>query len=249
MRDYFQRTPHSVHEATIDNEREVGDQRPRQREDLHGSMINKKVRAVCGRCNSGWMSGVETEAIRPLKRLMFGERHVISPPEQLALVHWVLLKLFVSEFNKPVSPSFTAATRRAFMQTRAIPANLFIGAMAYDGGEPPGHGKWCAALSRQAIWIGDEDQSPEILANDAMQRNTVSATFGVGFAAFHIYHSYALAVTPGSNPIFARDLWPCAGVSLNWPPHQIMTTDELDEGAAAFDRYLAAKKGRPLPIL
>jgi hypothetical protein len=248
MRHYFTRTPHSIHEAALDNERDVGEGLPRMFEDRHGSMINKKVRAVCGKCNNGWMSGIETEAIPPLKRLMFGKRHIISPAEQLAVLRWVVLKLFVVEFDKPVSPSFTTATRRAFKETRAIPANLFLHAMAYDGGSPRGHGKWCAGLTRQAIWIGDEGESPELLADGTMQRNTVSATFGVGFVAFHIFHSYTLAVNPGSNSVFVRDFWPATSGPLDWPPHQIMTTDELTEGAGAFDRYLAAKKGRPVPI-
>lgn len=248
MRSYFKRTPHSVHEASIVKGRPVGSGLPRDFEDRHGSMINKKVRAVCGRCNNGWMSGIETAAIPALKRLMFGAQHVIDPKEQLSIVHWVLLKLFVSEFDKPSSPTFTGATRRAFQEERAIPENLFIYAMAYDGGVPPGHGKWCAGLTRQAIWIGEKGTEPAILADGSMQRNTVSATFGVGLVAFHIFHSYTLAVTPRSHPVFARDLWPPSGASLNWPPHQIMTTDELIEGAAAFDRYLASKKGGAYPV-
>ncbi len=212
-------------------------------------MINKKVRAVCGRCNNGWMSGIEKAAMPPLKRLMFGTPHVISPSEQLTILHWVLLKLFVSEYGKPAYPSFTATTRRAFMETRAIPNNLFMYAMAYDGGSPRGHGKWCAGLSSHAVWVGEEGEPNELLADGTIQRNTVSATFGVGFAAFHIFHSYTLAVQPGFSPVFARTLWPSSGVWLDWPPHQIMTTDELTEGAASFDRYLASKVGNALPFI
>ena len=206
--------------------------------DRHGSMVNKKVRAVCGRCNNGWMSEIESKAKEPLTKLMFRHSHLVSYEDQIHLLNWIFLKLCVAEFDKPPSPAFHQATRDLFFKERALPENLYIDLLAYEGG-----GNWTAAYHRQALWIGNEPDTPESDATGFIQRNTQSVTFGVGWLTICAFHSYAIAAEPSNQPQINRRIWPSTGTTISWPPAQIMTSDELATLARAFDSYVVSRRG------
>lgn len=51
--------------------------------------FRQTVQDVCGRCNSGWMSGLEAIAQRVLSPLILGRPHVIEPADQAPTTVWV----------------------------------------------------------------------------------------------------------------------------------------------------------------
>ena len=242
MAPFFTRTPHDVHET---RRGEALDSDPIDR---HGNLVNKKVKAVCKTCNNGWMSKAEMAAKEPLIRLMHRLAHTFSADDQDALARWIMIKLFVMEWDKPASPAFTQETRDAFYnggryREGKLPENLFIDLLAYEGG-----GIWTAAFHRQAIWIGDEGGAPTPDSEGFVLRNTQSVTFGIGYLTVHVFHSYTIAAAPTGNRAITRRIWPPHDGCHSWPPFQIMTSDEIKTLSIAFSTYLASKGGL-LPIL
>ena len=51
--------------------------------------FRQAVQDVCGRCNSGWMSGLEAIAQRVLSPLILGRPHVVEPADQAPITAWV----------------------------------------------------------------------------------------------------------------------------------------------------------------
>jgi hypothetical protein len=54
----------------------------------HGTSLEAKARAVCGRCNSSWMSQVEQSVSGILPQLVKGRRALLDRKDQEALARW-----------------------------------------------------------------------------------------------------------------------------------------------------------------
>ncbi len=67
----------------------------------NGSVSTIQLRVVCRiRCNSGWMSALETRAKPILIPLMLGQPLVMSSDDQRILARWFALKVMVAEFSE-----------------------------------------------------------------------------------------------------------------------------------------------------
>ncbi|MGZ6929965.1 MAG: hypothetical protein ACXVK4_05465, partial [Acidimicrobiia bacterium] len=60
------------------------------RKDGHLRLIIRD--AICKRCNNGWMSQIEEEAARPLKRMVSLSVVTLSPEDRDAIALWAVLK-------------------------------------------------------------------------------------------------------------------------------------------------------------
>src|SRR3954447_892288 len=83
-----------------------------------GGSKTKRVKAVCKRCNSGWMSVLETKVRPTILPLMKAEPSILDLEARRTLVEWVVLKTFIAEQNTtPGSPPdsiFEQAARSSF---------------------------------------------------------------------------------------------------------------------------------------
>src|SRR3954451_18649741 len=66
-----------------------------------GDFGSKKIRKVCKKCNSGWMSRLQNKAKSLLIPLLEGEDCEIPPQEMVTIASWVTMTTMVAEFLQP----------------------------------------------------------------------------------------------------------------------------------------------------
>lgn len=78
--------------------------------EFSGPRIDMKVRVVCGGCNSGWMSDLETHVAPLLVRVAEGRHASLSKDQQAVLARWALKTALVFQFTldgqEAVNPEF-----------------------------------------------------------------------------------------------------------------------------------------------
>jgi hypothetical protein len=99
------------------------------------SLLNKQIKVVCGRCNNGWMNGIE-KAVKPIMTpLLRGEETTLTPADQETLAVWITLKSMVGELGvqnikiRVISDEF----RQEFYRTKSMPAGWHVWIGFYGG--------------------------------------------------------------------------------------------------------------------
>jgi len=101
-----------------------------------GSVLNLVARAVCARCNSGWMSQLE-ERVRPLllafiEAAYTGAPFVLAPDQAATVATWAVKTAWIRELTSP-SPSATPQMRHALHQRLLPPEYSAVWAARYVG--------------------------------------------------------------------------------------------------------------------
>jgi hypothetical protein len=99
-------------------------------------LFNMTVPHVCGDCNSGWMSDIETKAKRHVVPFIFDDYRQMGALTQQTVEHvsrWSYLKVISLELGRPSehTPTHQPSTYSAFKKTRLPPypnSSLAIGA-------------------------------------------------------------------------------------------------------------------------
>jgi hypothetical protein len=98
-----------------------------------GDPHSKRLRIVCGTCNSGWMSQLQEQAKPLLIQLIAGNWPNLSPHDQRVLAAWATMFTMVVEFadlNTLVTPF---SQRDEFRQTRVPPKGWAVWIGRFDG--------------------------------------------------------------------------------------------------------------------
>jgi hypothetical protein len=174
----------------------------------------------CARCNNGWMSGLENDVMSFMTDMVYrGMKTLLDADRQRALIRWIVKTAMVYEFTGAAVEQkyFTADERKAFKESYALPANMWIWLGRYDGVLPV-HSLQLRATS--------EDVRPRVY----------SLTFTANFLAMQVFAfresesdlaQYARATTSTR----LMQLYPQPGGWMNWPP----PTTIDDEGLQVLD--------------
>ena len=154
-----------------------------------GHSWTKTIRAVCKRCNNGWMSELET-AVKPiLIPLIATQPHELTVEAMGVLGQWIALKIMVGERNHPEVAVTPQEDRSKFRATREIPANFRIWIARC------GTAGWETGYLRHAATIGT---SP-IVTPQHRFKNIQSVAFGIGDLFVFVVHTTVDGVL-NSNP-------------------------------------------------
>src|SRR3981081_3131747 len=63
-----------------------------RRTEIPQDLAHLQVHGTCGNCNQGWMSSLESAAMRPLGVMMCGGALRLSQEDQLTIARWMTLK-------------------------------------------------------------------------------------------------------------------------------------------------------------
>jgi hypothetical protein len=195
------------------------------------------------RCNSGWMSVLETRVKPILTPLMLGQPLVMNSDNQRILSRWFALKVLVAEFSEPDTVCTPQSERETFMLTDVPPANWQIW-IAHKRGTD-----WRVKYTRTAMTLGVAQDGGALIPPDGnYAKNANAVTMGIGELLLH-----AIALPPGITVQFdnklarpLRRIWPLSGDIL-WPPGQILTDRDCDHVASALDRFSATLPWQPIP--
>jgi hypothetical protein len=186
-----------------------------RRKTRQGHVVQKKIYAVCGTCNSGWMSRLESAAKPVLTQLQAADSCSLDLVRQTILANWIVLKMMVVEHSIRNQAIFTQAARTAFMERREMPPNLQIWLFRC------GKGRWRSGYARHAsgarrIPISELPNVPTVPDNPPNVKS-VSLGFNELFihANFTVLADFKLDL---EHDRFGVRLWPFGGGSINWPP-------------------------------
>jgi len=198
-----------------------------------GHSGSRKIRKVCGRCNSGWVSLIDGAAKKIAIPLINGAAVELTREDCRALAAW-FAKLAMVADAMDIRTMVVPQADRDWMRQQSLPPirwEVWIG--FYEGSE------WreLAMQHHSGILnfaaIGD----PEALSGYVN-----SATFGLGNLLAHVIGSEDFEIDLGTGARIMRRIWPAID-PLTWPlPHSI-TDDEAGAIARSLrEAYLSSRE-------
>jgi hypothetical protein len=200
---------------------------------IEGDIASRKLKAPCRKCNSGWMSCLETLAKPVLTPLILGQETTLDLGAQRTLVDWVILKTIIGERDDEASARIPDSDIKQFYKHRAPPNGLkaWVGRYSRRTGAPG------TRYSRFAIWR-DDGIGVQI------------SSFFIGELYIHVFTS---SVPPRPNRDIYRlrergaqllaQIYPSTGSSIAWP----LTHSMNDEDARFLVEAIVPPRLRRFP--
>lgn len=187
-----------------------------------GPAGSRKIRKVCGKCNSGWMSILESQAKPALAAMIRDEEFKISLEMQRRLSAWAAMTAIVAECTDPPSQAIPPQDRSVLMNSSTPPEHWRIWFGRYRGQDWKQryhHAAVLAATSREEALVGGGVP------------NTQASTFVVGHML--MYASSSTVMNPDTHlvPVLASKLirvWPMSGGVVAWPPVDVVGDAEVN---------------------
>lgn len=202
--------------------------KPPEVKSRQGHTWTKTIRAVCRRCNNGWMSILES-AVKPiLTPLINTQPHYLTREAMHVLGQWIALKIMVGERNRPEEAVTPKEECAKFRSTLEIPSSfrIWIARCGVEG--------WDSGYIRRAATIGT---SPIVIPHHRF-KNIHSVAFGIGdIFVFALYTTVAgvLNSDPSQSDAVIR-IFPFID-TCSWPPRSL-SGDEANHFADTLGRLL-----------
>ena len=203
-----------------------------------GSTFTKKLRVVCKTCNNGWMSRLENDTKPILLTLIQGEPTLLDREQQTLLAQWIVLKVMITEWNRPLEAFIPKVDRRAFMDNLTIPPYLEMWVITNDSE------KWKGTFLRQTALLALPGPRP------SGKRN--SATVAIGFGRLFIFVMMTLEARMklseriGVHAIVPK-LFPFASDTLPLPFIKNLDDQSADRMAYSLDMLIQSPNTKWFP--
>lgn len=212
----------------------IGWTRPPASSGRQGSVLQRKVRNVCERCNNGWMSRVVDRAKSHVERMILGERIQLDRGEQTDLAGWIGITTVIQEYaNRQGARRIPPEDRTVLMNTEAPPHTWSIWVARYMGEwwSPMGHYHIPMSYSKRPT---DDDPTPRTgelqITTFTLRELLVHVFTATEVEMIDAYRSY---IAGARNSLKLQQLWPISGNALTWPPSHPFQDSEVD--TLAFD--------------
>jgi hypothetical protein len=193
---------------------------------------------ACERCNSGWMSRLETTVIPFLKPLLWGKPIVIDESARLNLARWLLKTVMAWEFFylRDHAPFYTNSQRREFSRSpHSVPDHGLIMSAAHFVGN----------AKRDDAWFLEGP----VALTEAAAGNTgygYTTTFAIGQIALQVFRfRWRENLTERVNFKVRGDwtrvgfeIWPLQFTNASWPPREALDDQGLITFSERFTRLL-----------
>jgi hypothetical protein len=97
----------------------------------NGDPASQRLELVCGKCNNGWMSEMQSDAKPYLLPLLQGRWKSLSSDGTLAVANWITMNSMVREFQNENAIVTRAEERLKFMQEKRPGENWLVGLAPY----------------------------------------------------------------------------------------------------------------------
>jgi len=200
---------------------------------LPGAIRDWQVKCVCGSCNNGWMSRLDT-AVEPLmKPLILGQNTRLFEKDCQTIATWAVLKSMI------VHNKWVHHTRRKVLKTAKKPPN--------------GWGVWIANYKRQT-WKGEWVSWPVSVRADAEKSPKRPSPYNAHIT-IQMINNLFIHVTNLPYENFAEKfrfrrpdgsllggdvirIWPFGGTSIVWPQKPLLDDDAILASKAVFRRLI-----------
>ena len=195
-----------------------------------GHIGSKRARVVCGKCNNGWLSQLETWAKKAIPPMAIGRRCNLVPEGQAKLATWAVKTAMVAEQLQLREIGITQAERTFLMVNQAPPDGWYVYVGSYVGGD------WAELSVFQTR--GRVSPTP-LLHPDKAPHYVQATTFGAG----HILFSVVSSSLPSAVAKFSRwepykliQIWPPQPRSVLWPAIDTLTDSDAYDVANILRR-------------
>jgi hypothetical protein len=212
-----------------------------------GDPHSRRIPCVCGRCNSGWMSGLQEDARPFLVPLLKAQPVRLHRVAQRTLAAWAAMTLMVAEHVDTDLIAVSEEDRRHLLGTKTAPKTWRIWAGAHAVQQFP-------LYSHNVLeFVGKRPD--EIGHEKSAAPNTQTSTICVGrnllfhamssSVAHHIIRRWPI---PEQVSVGLRQIWPIRVGTAFWPPNQRLKDSGVDLLANHFfnasNMYVRASRSR-----
>lgn len=201
-----------------------------------GPIGARKIRKICSKCNSGWMSRLESNSKPLLAQMILGERIVLNPSEQEILARWTMMTAIVAEFTDVKTQAITPQDRISLMNSCAPASKWRVWIGRYSGKE------WTQRRYRHwGALMGALIEGQKVLFSKTCNMQT--STFVLGSLLIHATSSSVLSsaeLDPFDTSTSASllSIWPPHPNNVEWPPPKIIS----DSDAAVISDSLSRRR-------
>jgi enamine deaminase RidA (YjgF/YER057c/UK114 family) len=186
------------------------------------------VRAVCSRCNSGWMSTVETQARPVLSKLIRGQKTELAATDTEAVATWAVKTAMMVHLTSVEGIAAFGDVYKTFFNDRRPPSNAVVW-VAATGAED-----WALRSEMVSALVGTDQDSVTV----ADPVNTTSVTLGLGRLLLHVLLTARTSVSypplDDIHPEAVLRIWPDPAPITLPPPLWL-----VNAGAWGLSRSLA----------
>lgn len=198
-----------------------------------GDTGSRKVRRVCGGCNSGWLGALETPAKPIVVALMNGEDVVIDLQMQRNLAAWLCaITMLIDADNPPEGSAVPQSHRDYFRGHRTPPPMWKVWIAKYRGTNWQDHRVRRTGMNVQPM--------PEVNGN-RFTCNTQVTTLVIRYLCAHVFSSTVFEL-PGYEGVNLQQIWPSTGENFVWSRAPI-----LDDGGVIVLSEALARDLTPIP--
>lgn len=214
-----------------------------RRSERQGSVVTKKIRAVCTTCNNTWMSAAETK-VKPIILRLLGGSGTVTVEEASSLAYWVALKSIVGEHASEGTALTPPQERHAFREQQSVPYffRLFLAPHLLQSDS--GYYRHSTTIFRALTGL-----SPPL--PKGISRNIHATTFLVGKLCFYVTAIRAAGINAALlDPRFAmRCIWPLPNQPFQLealPPLNALQVQVISRSLEWVVQHPAVKHGGPL---
>jgi hypothetical protein len=220
IRRTFSNTRHIVHFSSIDPHSDaVRRNVSKGKLDRPGHPTSQRLRVVCEKCNTGWMSRLQERSKGILLPLLRGEWWTFAEPELRTLSAWVTMFAMVYEWADELTVTSTESERLFLKNNQIPPANWRIWIGQFQGGEGE-----CVHTG-----LGTRQSQVDVSSNPKCDTHINTLTIGKV-----LFHSFATTSNLSLEfpPVYAIGLgivpiWPMQPFPANSPTRILNTRDAL----------------------
>lgn len=203
-------------------------QNPSSRENTRfSSEIDMKARAVCKKCNGGWMSALEAKTKRVLGP-MISDRSLRMPllsDQQTLLATWSAKSAMVLEQASPKAKKIYTFEQRSYVrENHRPPAGISVCLASYNGTR-----RLHSTLKNLKAATGERIQTATVAIDNAILQITA------GPWLIDRPHRVISREQKRWDP-YVIDIWPIQQTEVGWPPTEQVTDDDLYAFADRFEK-------------
>jgi hypothetical protein len=201
-----------------------------------GDARARKPRNVCGKCNGGWMSRIESNAVGPSVPLITdgpADHAYLNSWGQRALASLLCLITMRVEFMHPPTQATSTDDRLWIKDYLEPPPFWQVWVAKYSGTKAPEH--WCRHYGFDICSSPAEQRA-------AHKCNTQTTTYVFGQLCAHVFSSTILHDFPGYGGMLCR-IWPLTG----WDIDRRHLPKIADRGVLSLSTALA-REIPPVPV-
>jgi hypothetical protein len=193
--------------------------------------FTQTVKAVCARCNGGWMSAIEASAQPILWNLIQGQGMTLDPDDQRKLASWAFLKacMFDQLHPRPGLPTAHRQRLHVYKKPPATGVAIWIG--TYEARDVCHQADQALAVARRG------DHAPQA-------PNTYISTFTVGALMLQVAGSLIPELAPDRMPyppeLCLTKIWPARDDNVEFAQDRVMSHETM----VGFTKVLYNALGR-----